>query len=71
MMLSKVKFKIKIGRHLVFQFMVVSLQVLKEIFRGVFRTVSNAYDEVFLGEVVNAFKPFTIFAKKFRYSCST
>ena len=44
--------------------MVVSLRVLKkEILRGVFRRLSNAYDEVFLAEVVNVFQPFTIFAK--------
>ena len=59
----QVKFKIKIGRYLPFSFHMVSLRVLKkEIFRGVFRTLSNAYDEVFLAEVVNVFQPFTIFA---------
>ena len=36
----------------------------KEIFRRVFRTLSNAYDEIFLAEVVNVFQLFTIFVKK-------
>ena len=68
----KLKFNIKIARHLAFSFMVMSLQVLKkEIFRGVFRTLSNVYNEVFPAEVVNVFQLFTIFAKKLRYSCST
>ena len=59
----KLQFNIKIGRHLVFLFMVVSL---REISRSVFRTLSNDY-EVFLAEVVNVFQPFTIFTKKLGY----
>ena len=52
--------------------MVASLWVLKkEIFRGVFRTLTKAYDKAFLAEVVNVFQPFTIFAKKLRYSYPT
>ena len=52
--------------------MVASLRVLKkEISRSVFKTLSNAYDEVFLAEVNNVIQPFTIFAKKLRYSCLT
>ena len=55
---------IKIGRHLAFSFMVPFLQVLKkEIVRGVFRTLSNAYDEISLSEVFNVFQPFT-FSRK-------
>ena len=50
----------------------VSLRVLKtEILISVFRTLSNAYDEVLLTEIVNFFQRFTMFAKKLRYSCST
>ena len=52
--------------------MVASLRVKKkkEIFRSVFRTLSNAYDEVFLAEVVNVFQQFPIFAKELRYKSS-
>ena len=58
--------------HIAFSLMVVSLRILKkEIFWGVFRTLSNAHDDVFSVEVVNVFQPFTIFAKKLRYICST
>ena len=42
---------------------------LKKSFRGVFRTLSNDYDEAFFAEVVNVFEQFTIFEKKLRYSC--
>ena len=45
--------------------MLVSLRTLKkEIFRGVFSTLSYAYDEVFRADVVNVFQTFTIFEKK-------
>ena len=65
MILRKVKFNIKIRSHLVFSFVVVSSQVLKkEIFRGVFRTLSNDYDEVFLGEIVKCISTVYYFRKK-------
>ena len=36
-----------------------------------FKTLSNAFDEVSLAEVVHVVQSLTIFAKKLRYSCST
>ena len=44
----------------------VSSRVLKkEIFRGVFRTLSDAYDEIFLAEVVKGYLHYkTIFCHK-------
>ena len=50
--------------------MVVSLRVLKNeasleaCLGGVFRTLSNVYDEDFLVDLVNVFQPFTIFKEK-------
>ena len=53
--------------------MMLSLRVFfeKEIFRDVFRTLLNIYNEVFSAEIVNAFQPLAIFAKKLRHSCLT
>ena len=53
--------------------MMVSLQfcLKKEIFRGIFRTLLNIYDEVFSAEIVNAFQALAIFAEKLRHSCLT
>ena len=39
---------------------------LKKSFRGVFRILSNDYDEAFFAEVVNVFQQFIIFEKKLR-----
>ena len=60
---SNLQFNIRIGRHLAF--MVVSLPVLnfRGVSRRVFRTLSNAYDDVSLAEVVNVFQQFTILQK--------
>ena len=55
----KLKCNIKIGRHLTFSLWWYHLRALrKEIFRGVFRTLSNVCDEVYFAKVVNAFQPF-------------
>ena len=71
MILSKVKVQYQNWKASSIFIMVVSLRVLKKrIFRGVFRTLSNAYDEVFFAEVVKVFHPFTTFARKLCYSCS-
>ena len=42
-----------------------------EHIRGIFRALLNTFDEVFLAEVVNAFQPLTIFAKKLPHNWST
>ena len=41
----------------------------KTIFRGVFRTLLNIYNEVFSAEIVTAFQQLAIFAKELRHSC--
>ena len=73
MILSKVKVEYQNRSASSISIMVAHLPDLKkEIFRGVFRTLWNAYDEVFVAEVVNVFQLFTIFAKKtLRYSSLT
>ena len=70
MILSMLKFNIKVGRHLAFSFMVLSLWVFEKNFQSRIRTLSNTDDEVFLAEVANAFQPLPILAKKLRHSCS-
>ena len=50
--------------------MMLSLRIFfkKEIFRGVYRTLLNIYNEVFSAEIVTVFQQLAIFAKKLRHS---
>ena len=72
MILSKVKFNIKIGKHLVFSLMMVSLRVfLKEKSSGVYLRLCSQSIIKFFAEIVNVFQPLAIFVKKLRHSCLT